>query len=217
MTSYTIIMQLSPARQPLHERSVNTPTAAIGPEPVTKTSTSLKRRINNVDSPEYPASPLRLRVNQQSPLKDYTSATTMTAKVSFGDVGFSCGIDCSQTSQPNPVAAMTQTVQMKDTFEEDDSQDTLNDSLLSRSNSDPMEDTMVSEQTASTEVSQLDRSAASVVSPVNVGKPSVSLTSSSTPSSSGSDFVLPCSKFERVKRISRCHYASRRIPLSSQC
>ena len=161
-------MQLSPARQPLHERSVNTPIAAIGPEPVTKTNTSLKRRINNVDSPEYPASPLRLRVNQQSPLKDYTSASTMTAKVSRGNVDLSCGVDCSQ---PNPVAAMTQTVQMKDNVDEGDSQDTLNDSLLSRSNSDAMEDTMVSEQTASTEVSQLDRSAASVVSTREYWKP----------------------------------------------
>ena len=53
---------------------------------------------------------------------------------------------------------------MKENIEEGDSQDSLNDSLLSRTNSDPMEDTMVSEQTASTEVSQLDRSAASVVS-----------------------------------------------------
>ena len=59
---------------------------------------------------------------------------------------------------------MPATVQMKETVEEGDSQETLNDSLLSRTNSDPMEDTMVSEQTASTEVSQLDRSAASVVS-----------------------------------------------------
>ena len=59
---------------------------------------------------------------------------------------------------------MPATVQMKESVEEGDSQDTLNDSLLSRNNSDPMEDTMVSEQTASTEVSQLDRSAASVVS-----------------------------------------------------
>ena len=56
------------------------------------------------------------------------------------------------------------TVQMKENVEEGDSQDTFNDSLLSRINSDPMEETMVSEQTASTEVSQLDRSAASVVS-----------------------------------------------------
>lgn len=59
---------------------------------------------------------------------------------------------------------MPHTVQMKENIEEGDSQDTLNDSLLSRINSDPMEETMVSEQTASTEVSQLDRSAASVVS-----------------------------------------------------
>ena len=56
------------------------------------------------------------------------------------------------------------TVQMKENVEQGDSQDTFNDSLLSRINSDPMEETMVSEQTASTEVSQLDRSAASAVS-----------------------------------------------------
>ena len=94
MTSYIFTMQQSPARQPLHERSVNTPIAAIGPEPVVKTNTNLKRRINNVDSPEYPASPLRLRVTQQSPVKDYTSASTMTAKVRLRNVGFSQGTDC---------------------------------------------------------------------------------------------------------------------------
>ncbi|KAL8783127.1 MAG: hypothetical protein Q9195_009479 [Heterodermia aff. obscurata] len=57
---------------------------------------------------------------------------------------------------------MPQTVQTKENVEEGDSQDTLNDSLLSRTNSDPMEDTMVSEQTTSTEISQIDRSAANV-------------------------------------------------------
>ena len=157
-------MQQSPARQPLHERSVNTPIAATGPDSVVKTNTNLKRRINNVDSPEYPASPLRLRVTQQSPIKDYTSVSTMTAKVRLGNVGFSHGADCWQASPSKAIDELPVTVQMKETVEEGDSQETLNDSLLSRSNSDPMEDTMVSEQTASTEVSQLDRSAASVVS-----------------------------------------------------
>ena len=84
-------MQQSPARQPLHERSVNTPIAVIGPESVVKTNTNLKRGINNVDSSEYPASPLRLRVTQQSPVRDCTSVSVMAAKVRLRNVGFSYG------------------------------------------------------------------------------------------------------------------------------
>lgn len=53
---------------------------------------------------------------------------------------------------------------MSEELEEGDSQDTFKDSVLSVTDTDPMEDTMASQHTASTEVSQPDRSAASVVS-----------------------------------------------------
>ena len=60
----------NPARQALIERSVNTFGTGNFPEIATKTNTGYKRRINNVDSPEYPPSPLRLRVTQHSPKKE---------------------------------------------------------------------------------------------------------------------------------------------------
>ena len=52
---------------------------------------------------------------------------------------------------------------MMDNIQEGDSQDTLKDSILSLTDDDPMEDTMLSQQTASTELSQPERSAASIV------------------------------------------------------
>ena len=76
-------MQQSPARQPLHERSVNTP-VIIHPEAASKINTGLKRRINNVDSPEYPPSPLRLRVTQGSPKSSQRSVSMTVEQVRHG-------------------------------------------------------------------------------------------------------------------------------------
>ena len=68
-----------------------------------------------------------------------------------------------QTSPPVSVTANTQTTQPRQDFEEDDSLDTCRDSVLSGTDLDPMEDTMASQQTAATEISQVDRSTASLV------------------------------------------------------
>lgn len=59
-----------PARQALIERSVNTFGTGRCPNIATQINTGSKRRINNVDSPEYPPSPLRFRVTQDSPEKE---------------------------------------------------------------------------------------------------------------------------------------------------
>lgn len=59
--------------------------------------------------------------------------------------------------------ANTQTTQPRQDVEEGDSQETFKDSVLSGTDIDPMEDTMASQQTAATEISQVDRSTASLV------------------------------------------------------
>ena len=63
-------MPQNPARQALIERSVNTSGIGYCPDIATKINTGSKRGINNVDSPEYPPSPLRFRVTQESPKEE---------------------------------------------------------------------------------------------------------------------------------------------------
>ena len=71
------MMPQNPARQALIERSVNTSGTGHHPGIATKINTGSKRRINNVDSPEYPPSPLRFRVTQDSPKKDHRPTAIM--------------------------------------------------------------------------------------------------------------------------------------------
>ena len=144
-------MQQSPARHALHERSINTSMNAINSDLATKSNTGLtgvKRRINSVDSPEYPPSPLRFRITQDSPKKDRQRGVPVTEtlqKVRMPKAG-----KVQSYTDRLQEAAMT-TVDMEDDLEEGDSQETLRDSVSSSS-----------QQTSATETLQV-RSVASMV------------------------------------------------------
>ena len=71
---------------------------AICQDPAIKTNTGIKRRINKVDTPEYPPSPLRFRVTEDNTTKD------RRGEASVPDVMQKV---CTPQGWKGPIAALT--------------------------------------------------------------------------------------------------------------